>query len=655
VSYPFRRILPFLSLTLLSGLPAFGATTWTTPTPDELKMTSDPKAPNAEAEFLNLEVVSDEREHTHSVYARIKILTEKGKNEYSDVQMEYIASEESIHAVEGRTIHSDGKIVPFTGQPFDKEMQKTNDFTRMAKVFSMPDVQVGSILEYRYELHYGSQFISPPTWNVQRAIYVRQSSYRFVPDNEVGVASTQILPPGLKVTGAMLGGFDLKAQDIPALPREEFAPPSESIGYRVEFFYTFYTSADDFWKKEGESWSYKVNDFVAPNGKIKQAVDQIVSPSDTDQQKLEKIYAAVMQLENTRFTRAHSRAEEKAQGQKSKSAADIWDQKRGTDDEITGVFVAMARAAKLKAYMMYVTDRERGSFIRQEQTWNQLDDYIAVVVVDGKEMYFDPGQRYCEFGKLKWSHAMSSGVRQMDESKSELASTPAPVFNDTDISRRAAIQIDADGTIHGTMSISMTGNEALRWRQTALRSDEEETKKKFEDELQPNMAPGVIVKTSKFAALTDYTQPLVATIDVSGSIGTRTGHRTFLPGTFFEAQAKPLFATANRESPVDLRYPYMVEDQVKLVLPAGSSLEGVPQDAELPFMPNADFVAKYRGSGTAYVYARRLRVANTLYETKDYSALRDFFQKVNAQDQGQFVVEVGTVTAGASADGGKSE
>jgi hypothetical protein len=655
VSYAIRRILPFLSLALLSGIPALGATTWTQPTPEELKMTADPKAPDAEAEFLNLDVVSDEREHTHSVYARIKILTEKGKNDYSDVQMEYIASEESIHAVEGRTIHSDGTVVPFTGQPFDKEIHKTSDYKIMAKVFSMPDVQVGSILEYRYELHYSAEFISAPIWYVQRAIYVRESSYRFVPDNEVGVASTQILPPGLKVTGAMLGGFDLKAENIPALPREDYAPPSENVGYRVEFFYTFYTSADDFWKKEGESWSNRVNDFVAPNGKIKQAVEQIVSPSDSDQQKLEKIYAAVMQLENTRFTREHSRSEEKAEGQKSKSAADIWEQKRGTDDEITGLFVAMARAARLKAYMMYVTDRDRSSFIRQEQTWNQLDDYIAIVVVDGKEMYFDPGERYCEFGKLKWTHAMSAGVRQLDDNKAELASTPAPVFTDTDISRKAVLQIDADGTVHGTISISMTGDEALRWRQAALRSDEEETKTKFDNELQPNMAPGVTVKTSKIAALTDSTQPLVATVDVSGSIGTKTGHRIFLPGTFFEAQAKPLFATANRESPVDLRYPYVVEDQVKLVLPAGFAVESVPQDAQVPFMPNADFVAKYRGAGAAYVYARRVRVANTLYETKDYPALRDFFQKVNAQDQGQLVLTAGTVAAGRPSDGGKSQ
>jgi hypothetical protein len=35
--------------------------------------------------------------------------------------------------------------------------------------------------------------------------------------------------------------------------------------------------------------------------------------------------------------------------------------------------------------------------------------------------------------------------------------------------------------------------------------------------------------------------------------------------------------------------------------------------------------------------------------------LRDFFQKVNAQDQGQLVVKLGTATAASNGGGGGSE
>jgi hypothetical protein len=135
-------------------------------------------------------------------------------------------------------------------------------------------------------------------------------------------------------------------------------------------------------------------------------------------------------------------------------------------------------------------------------------------------------------------------------------------------------------------------------------------------------------------------------------MGTRTGHRLFLPGTFFEANAKARFATTDRESPVYMHYPYIEEDQLKLTLPPDMAVESVPQDGQIPFMPNADFASKYRGAGPTYLYARRLRVANILYETKDYAPLRDFFQKVNAQDQVQLVVKLGTATAASNGGGG---
>ena len=641
-----------LSLALVFAGPAWSAATWTQPTPEELKMTSEPRAPNAEAVILYFEINSDEREHTESVYARIKIMTEAGKQEFSDVRMEYVQDLQSVHDVEGRTIHSDGTVIPFAGKPFDKEVVNAYGYRVIQRVFSMPDVQIGSILEYRYQLH--TDTLIEPTWYVQQIAFIRKAEFHYIPSTEYGVQSVQILPPGVKVTGGG-NGYDLKMEDVPGLPEEEDAPPRHAVGYRVSFFYTYYNSTDQYWKERGQQLSSYLNDITAPSGKLKDAVDQIVAPGDSDQQRLEKIYAAVMKLENTSFTRERTKEENKIQKVKQRTATDVWTAQRGDKDELTLLFVGMAKAAKFKAYIMFVTDRDRGVFLREVPDMDQFDDLIAIVNVDGKEMFFDPGQRYCEFGKLEWTHTWTGGMRQTDGSNAVLTTTPTPVLTDTDIVRKAAVQMDADGTIHGTITVSMTGDAALRWRHEALRSDEEETRKQFDNDLQPKMAPGVRVKTTQLVGLTDYSQPLVATVEVTGSIGTKTGHRLFLPGTFFEANAKARFATSQRDSPVYMHYPYIEEDQLKLTLPPDMAVESVPQDGQIPFMPNADFASKYRGAGATYLYARRLRVANILYETKDYAPLRDFFQKVNAQDQGQLVVKLGTATAASNGGGGGSE
>ena len=58
----------------------------------------------------------------------------------------------SISEVSGRTIHPDGTVIPFEGKPFDKVLVKGRNIRIHVKAFTLPDVQVGSILDFRYSV-----------------------------------------------------------------------------------------------------------------------------------------------------------------------------------------------------------------------------------------------------------------------------------------------------------------------------------------------------------------------------------------------------------------------------------------------------------------------------------------------------------------------
>jgi hypothetical protein len=58
------------------------------PTDEELKMTADAKYPGAAAVYLNIEEIANDPLHYESFYARIKVLTEKGK-ELATVEVPY--------------------------------------------------------------------------------------------------------------------------------------------------------------------------------------------------------------------------------------------------------------------------------------------------------------------------------------------------------------------------------------------------------------------------------------------------------------------------------------------------------------------------------------------------------------------------------------
>src|SRR5271165_68008 len=642
-------LLLCLALTTLS---AFGSSDWQQPTPEELKMTSDPAAPDAPAVYLFREETVVDDYHMHSMYARIKILTEKGREMFSDIEIPYEAITYSITDIGGRTIHSDGTVIPLTAKPFDQLVVKSgSNFKVMQKIFTMPDVQVGSIIEYRWKLRYDESYFLPPRWYIAQPVFVHKAHYHFIPAAASRVYGALYysgsLPDGVKVREGH-DGYDLAVENIPALPDEDYMPPFRSFSYRVIFYYSSSRTPDEYWQDRGKDWSKELDRFANPSGKIHAAVEQIVLPGDSDQQKVEKIYAATMKIENTNFTRAHSAQENKAEGLKVKHAEDIWEQKRGTDDEITRLFIAMVRAAGLKAYGMIVVNRDQNIFQQAYLDWNQLDDELAIVSIGGKEMYFDPGQRYCEFVKLHWKHTWTSGVRQ-GEHGTVIATTPGLSYEDNQVDRIAQLTLDPDGKLQGLISMKMTGTPALLWRQAALRSDEEEVKKEFEDELRSSMAPGVEVKTNHFVGLDDYSHPLLVQVDVSGTLGTTTGKRVFLPAVFFEANAKPLFVQEKRENPVDLHYPYAVRDHFTLTLPPGMTTDSVPKESAIPFSPNADHIAKFLIQGNTYAYLRLLRVAKPIDRVTEYLNLRSFYQKTNADDQVQVVLKAGANAAtGAS-------
>ena len=87
-------------------------------------MTADPKAPGAAAVYLNIEEIANDPIHFQSVYIRIKVLQEKGK-ELATVELPYMSGSTKITDIKARTIHSDGTVIPLNGKPEDLLSTKT--------------------------------------------------------------------------------------------------------------------------------------------------------------------------------------------------------------------------------------------------------------------------------------------------------------------------------------------------------------------------------------------------------------------------------------------------------------------------------------------------------------------------------------------------
>src|ERR1700733_1063815 len=121
------RAMLLASLISLAA-PLAHADQWTVPTKEELSMTSQPEVPGAAAVYLYREEKTTDDLHSFEIYIRLKVLTEKGK-EYANVELPYSKGDGGISVgdIASRTIHPDGTVIPFTGKPYDKLIEKTKE------------------------------------------------------------------------------------------------------------------------------------------------------------------------------------------------------------------------------------------------------------------------------------------------------------------------------------------------------------------------------------------------------------------------------------------------------------------------------------------------------------------------------------------------
>jgi transglutaminase-like putative cysteine protease len=628
------------------------------PTQEELKLTADPKNPGAEAIYLYREETVDDNLHFHTLYVRIKVLTEKGK-EQATVSVPYFKGETTITAIKARTIHADGTVIPLDVKPADLVAAKVGDLQVNRVVFTLPSVEVGSILEYRWDLRYDDGSLSEPFWRIQQPYSVRRAHYSFLPfkhlsdvTNEKGESASHLLftynlPDKDKVIQEASGKFSLDVVDVPPEPSEELMPPLDSQLERVVFYYTPYVSKEDYWKHVGGKWSGTMDHFAGESKTLKEAVDKLIAPGDTEEQKARKLYDAVMTVENTDYTREKSRAELKAQHIKRVTNAEgVWLEKTGSSDDIALLYLAMVRIAGLKAYAITLSNRDSEVFNPYYLSLNQVHDVLVGVMLNGKEIPVDPGKRYAPFGVLAWNHIESSGLQQSDHGPAFL-SMPVNAFKDVVIRRMADVVVNKDDSVTGQIRISMTGLAATRWRELAVQDDEGEVKKQFTEEIQGEVPDGVSVEFDHFLGMQDYHAPLMAMLKISGGMGTVTGKRIFLPGAFFASRAKhPFTAEDRRLTPVNMEYAEVVADDVKFHLPEGLVAESVPAASSVPWPGFGAFDLKASPAKGEVAVSRVLVQNFAVLEARQYPALRDFYQKVATADQQQLVLVPAQAVAG---------
>ena len=649
MTVPLRAIrLSLLLFAISAAHPLLHAgSDWATLDPAELQMKELPEQPGAPAFVLFHEEIDNDQQGSHSVYMRIKVLSEAGRK-YADVQIPYYKEVFTISDVHGRTIHTDGSIVEFQGKPFDKVVVKSKSLKVREKSFTLPDVQIGSILEYRYILRTENGSLWPPRWTLQNDLFQRKEHYRFVPylgtiqmaHGEIGsgLAYTWMLPKSVEVKKAR-DNYELDLVNMPAFVEEEHMPPPERFKYYVRFYYKRISDIDQYWKEEGKYWNSDVEKFVGKRHGIAEVVAGTVSPSDTPEQKVKKIYAYVEGLDNLSFKPHRTEQEQKVLGVKdNRGAEDVLRQKSGDRQELTLLFVAMVRAAGIPAYAMYVSDRSEDVFEKTYLSFDQLDAFVAIVQLDGKDVFLDPGTKFCPYGILDWKYTGTQGIKQLPGGGTVIAQTPQPDYMKALIKRVARLQLNDQGQVEGSLAIGFFGQEALTRRIEASKTDEVGRTKILEDEVKSWLPSNAQVTVSKPPQWTEVEAPLIAEFKISSPMLMSGGKRVLLPTNIFQFSRPPMFAHPNRTQPIYFEYPSREVDDVHIKLPVTLQVESLPANQDVK-MEYAVYRADRKHDKNEIDITRDLAIGTFFFGPAEYKSLKTFFDKVKEGDDEQVLLK----------------
>jgi transglutaminase-like putative cysteine protease len=637
---------------LKNGYYAVGADEWAPIPPEELKMTSLAEAPGAPAVILYRQVDRDDNARTghEENYVRIKILTEEGRK-FGDVEIPYFHEQGTIISIHARTVRPDGTTANFDGKAYDKTIVKTKGVRYLAKTFTLPDVQVGSIVEYRYVYDMVENYVYNSHWILSDELFTRHAKFSLKPNKDFALRwSWPIgLPTGTDVPKQEPGGIvRMESHNIPAFQLEDYMPPENELKYRVNFEYSEgmpETDPDKFWRQQGKSLNGKAESFVGKRKEMEVAAGQTVAAGDTLEVKGQKLYARVQQLRNTSYEVQKSDQEEKrAKVKGTGSAADVWRQGFGDSRDLTLLYLALVRAAGIEASLVRVSTRNEYFFNPKAMDAGELNSDVVMLKLDGKDVYCDPGTLYVPFGLLPWGKTAVTGLK-LDKDGGSWVKTGLPDSSLSKIDRRAELKLTQEGALEGRVTVTFTGLEALT-RRIEMRNEDEAARKKFlEDQFRESIPSGTDVELTNKPAWNSSARELVAVYDLKvPGWASGAGHRALLPVGLFSAAEKPLFEHANRVYPVYLHFPFEKQDDLAIELPLGWKVSSLPKELNADSKAVAYLLKVQDDQGTLHL-TRLVRCNLISVETKLYPALRAFYQTVRTGDEEQIVMQPGATAA----------
>jgi hypothetical protein len=627
-------------------VPAGGrAEDWPPIDPSQLALKTPRVDPDAGAEAIFWRVkVEDELDSGYGKAVRrhalrIKIFNERGKDAQGHVDLVAEDDKTSIWDVAARTIKPDGSILELKGsEVYDRVLVRKGGRKVKAKSFALPGVEVGGIVEYRWNESRTEQLSHYVRLPLQRDIPVWEVRYSIKPLSipDFGMRfqafNARLEPPVQEPRGF----YTIHRENVPAFRPEPDMPPEDQLRSWILLYYTddSETNPEAFWKQYGKRVHAEIASDLKPSDDVAAAARQIVGDATTREDKV----ARLLRFCQTEILDEHdpaltAQARDEMGKRKSHSPRETLRRRLGTRWEVNLLFAALANAAGLEARIALAADGGQIFFDpRFLDPYFLTDSLVALRESDGWRVV-DASSRYRAPGTLRWQNEGLS-VLVADGKAPALIAAPQSKAEQSTTRRTGKLRLGQDGTLEGEVEIEYAGHSGAERKEDYAAASPEGRVEAVREETTARMKAAEVSEVAVENA-DGSDKPLLVRyhLRVPG-YAQRTGKRLFLQPAVFQYGSEERYPTQERRHPLYFHYPWSEEDRVSIELPAGFELDhpDVPRAVDGGRVASCAVTLKINHTTRTLTYERKFSFGGDgaiLMAPADYPRVKQFFDVVH--------------------------
>ncbi|MEN8119179.1 MAG: DUF3857 domain-containing protein [Bacteroidota bacterium] len=577
-------------------------------------------------------------------HTRIKILKKEGLD-YANVDVRLYSAranvDEDVSGLKAQTYNlENGKIV--TTKLSRKEVFEEDESKHWKlKKFALPNVKVGSVIEYKYIVT--SEFFYIKPWYFQTTIPVVWSEYRTtIPEyfkfkRFFGRYMSPDISESSNFSGTFPGGGTYVTdrnryvfKDVPAFRSEDYITTADDYLAKVEFEHLSTIVPGAVYETYNTSWNeicHKLlvrDDFgnaLNRKGIVKDLVETI-NISDPVEKKVAAAYYAIkkkMKWNNEKGILAENTL---------KSA---YNDNKGNVAEINLLLVNLLRAVGIQSHPVLLSTRSHGkvnNFYAKRSSFNYV---VTLAIVDGKNVLLDASRDFLEPGTLSYDCLNGQGLIATEGKANWINLRSSETFTE---STSVMMNIDEEG-LNATMYRRTNGLSARRLRYQIAKDGKEKYVENYIENQEDWEIEDIIIENEK-----DVSKPVVEKIKITefNNIDLESD-MIYLPAIIVDEEENP-FTSESRKYPVDFAVPIRSKYILNFTLPEGYMVDEMPESSSVTLPDKAaTFIYKIqKQNGILQIYCQT-KINKTLFLPEEYKLLREFYTHITEKLNEQIVLK----------------